>query len=160
MQQDISDFFKNSLSYGFTGTPIFEENAMGNKTTKTIFGDRLHTYMIKDAIADQNVLGFSIDYYTTFKMKDGIIDEKVPSIKINEAYAHKERLGLVVDHVLDSYNVKTKDREFNAIFAVSQKTKDNPTGFHSFTHVPMVFAHSFCIEVSSKHFIVICHVFI
>lgn len=129
MQQDISDFFKNSLSYGFTGTPIFEENAMGNKTTKTIFGDRLHTYMIKDAIADQNVLGFSIDYYTTFKMKDGIIDEKVPSIKINEAYAHKERLGMVVDHVLDSYNVKTKDREFNAIFAVSQKTKDNPTGF-------------------------------
>ncbi len=129
MQQDISSFFKNSLSYGFTGTPIFEENAMGNKTTKTIFGKRLHTYMIKDAIADQNVLGFSIDYYTTFKMKDGIIDEKVPSIKINEAYAHKERLSMVVDHVLDSYNVKTKDREFNAIFAVSQKTKDNPTGF-------------------------------
>lgn len=129
MQQDISNFFKNSLSYGFTGTPIFEENAMGNKTTKTIFGERLHTYMIKDAIADYNVLGFSIDYYNTLKIKDGVIDEKVPSIKINEAYAHKDRLNLIVDHILDSYNVKTKDREFNAIFAVSQKTKDNPTGF-------------------------------
>ena len=129
MQQDISNFFKNSLSYGFTGTPIFEENAMGHKTTKTIFGERLHTYMIKDAIADYNVLGFSIDYYNTLKIKEGVIDEKVPSIKINEAYAHKDRLNLIVDHILDSYNVKTKDREFNAIFAVSQKTKDNPTGF-------------------------------
>ncbi|WP_149731224.1 type I restriction endonuclease subunit R [Methanobrevibacter millerae] len=129
MQQDISNFFKNSLSYGFTGTPIFEENAMGHKTTKTIFGERLHTYMIKDAIADYNVLGFSIDYYNTLKIKEGVIDEKVHSIKINEAYAHKDRLNLIVDHILDSYNVKTKDSEFNAIFAVSQKTKDNPTGF-------------------------------
>ena len=129
MQQDISNFFKNSLSYGFTGTPIFEENASGQKTTKTIFGDRLHTYMIKDAIADQNVLGFSIDYYSTMKTKEDIVDEKVYSIKINEALAHKDRLNLIVDHILDSYNAKTKDREFNAIFAVSQKTKDNPNGF-------------------------------
>jgi type I restriction enzyme R subunit len=129
MQQDISNFFKNSLSYGFTGTPIFEENAKGLKTTKTIFGDRLHTYMIKDAIADHNVLGFSIDYYNTLKMKEGVIDEEVYSIKINEAYASEERLNLIVDHILDSYNAKTKDREFNAIFAVSQKTKDNPSGF-------------------------------
>lgn len=129
MQQDINAFFENSLSYGFTGTPIFEENAMGYKTTKTIFGDRLHTYMIKDAIADQNVLGFSVDYYTTMKAKEGISDEKVSSIKTNEVYASKDRLNLIVDHVLDSYNAKTKDREFNAIFAVSSKSKDNPTGF-------------------------------
>ena len=129
MHQDISSFFENCLSYGFTGTPIFEENSMGLKTTKTIFGKRLHTYMIKDAIADHNVLGFSIDYYQTLKMKDDIVDEEVYSIKINEAYASKERLNLIVDHILDSYNAKTKDREFNAIFAVSQKTKDNPSGF-------------------------------
>lgn len=129
MQQDINKFFENSLSYGFTGTPIFEENAMGYKTTKTIFGDRLHTYMIKDAIADQNVLGFSVDYYTTMKAKEGITDEKVSSIKTGEAYASTERLNLIVDHVLDSYNAKTKDREFNAIFAVSPKSSDNPTGF-------------------------------
>ena len=129
MQQDISSFFKNSLSYGFTGTPIFEENAKGLKTTKTIFGDRLHTYMIKDAIADHNVLGFSIDYYNTLKMKDEVTDEEVHSIKINEAYASEERLNLIVDHILESYDAKTKNREFNAIFAVSQKTKDNPTGF-------------------------------
>ena len=129
MQQDISNFFKNSLSYGFTGTPIFRENAFGNKTTKMIFGDRLHTYMIKDAIADHNVLGFSIDYYNTIKAHEDIIDEKVKSIKINEAYGHPERLNLIVDHILNSYNAKTKDREFNAIFAVSQKTQDNPTGF-------------------------------
>ena len=129
MQQDINKFFENSLSYGFTGTPIFKENAMGYKTTKTIFGDRLHTYMIKDAIADQNVLGFSVDYYTTMKAKEEIKDEKVSSIKTNEAYGNKERLNLIVDHVLDSYNAKTKDREFNAIFAVSPKSSDNPTRF-------------------------------
>ena len=129
MHSDITSFFENCLSYGFTGTPIFAENAMGFKTTKSIFGDLLHTYMIKDAIADYNVLGFSIDYYKTLKMKEGIVDKEVSSIKINEAYAHPTRLNMIVDHILDSYDAKTKDREFNAIFAVSQKTKDNPSGF-------------------------------
>ncbi len=129
MQQDISSFFKNCLSYGFTGTPIFRENSFGHKTTKMIFGERLHTYMIKDAIADHNVLGFSIDYYNTIKAKDDIEDEKVISIKENEAYAHPKRLNIVVDNILDSYNAKTKGKEFNAIFAVSPKSKDNPTGF-------------------------------
>lgn len=129
MQQSISNFFKNSLSYGFTGTPIFRQNAFGHKTTKMIFGERLHTYMIKDAIADHNVLGFSIDYYNTIKAKDDIEDEQVTSIKENEAYAHPKRLNMVVDNILDSYDAKTKGREFNAIFAVSQKSKDNPTGF-------------------------------
>ena len=129
MQQNISNFFKNSLSYGFTGTPIFAKNSFGHKTTKMIFGDQLHTYMIKDAIADHNVLGFSIDYYNTFKGKDDIVDEKVKSIKINEVYAYPERLNNVVDNILDNYDKKTKNREFNAIFAVSPKSKDNPTGF-------------------------------
>ena len=129
MQQDISSFFTNSLCYGFTGTPIFERNSFGQKTTKTIFGDRLHTYMIKDAIADENVLPFSIEYYSTMKIKDDVVDEKVSSIKSSEALAHEDRLNLIVDNILDCYNKKTKDREFNAIFAVSQKTKDNPTGF-------------------------------
>ena len=129
MQQDINNFFKNSLSYGFTGTPIFEENSMGEKTTKTIFGERLHTYMIKDAIADQNVLGFSIYYYKTFEMKDNITDEKVHSIKENEVYTNKDRLNAIVDTILDTYNKKTKDRKYNALFAVSQKTKDNQAGF-------------------------------
>ncbi|MBQ2652608.1 MAG: type I restriction endonuclease subunit R [Methanobrevibacter sp.] len=129
MQQNISNFFENSLSYGFTGTPIFKDNSMGDKTTKMVFGKQLHTYMIKDAIADHNVLGFSIDYYNTVKAKDDIADEKVKSIKINEAYAHPDRLNMVVDKIIDSYNAKTKDKEFNAIFAVSQKTEDNPNGF-------------------------------
>ena len=129
MQQDISNFFKNCLSFGFTGTPIFEKNSFGNKTTKMIFGERLHTYMIKDAIADHNVLGFSVDYYNTIKAKDDIEDEKVRSINTEEVYSHPDRLNMVVDKILDSYDVKTKKREFNAIFAVSQKSKDNPTGY-------------------------------
>ena len=63
------------------------------------------------------------------KIKEDVVDEKVSSIKSSEALAHEDRLNLIVDNILDSYNKKTKDREFNAIFAVSQKTKDNPTGF-------------------------------
>lgn len=129
MHNDISSFFENCLSFGFTGTPIFKDNSFGHKTTKMIFGERLHTYMIKDAIADHNVLGFSIDYYNTIRAKDDIEDEKVTSIKENEAYAHPKRLNMIVDHILDSYDAKTKGREFNAIFAVSQKSKDNPNGF-------------------------------
>ena len=129
MQQNISEFFENSLAYGFTGTPIFEENAPGYKTTKSIFGDRLHTYMIKDAIADHNVLGFSIDYYSTMKLKDGVTDEQVSSINMNEVYAHKDRLNEIADNILNTYNAKTRNGEFNAIFAVSQKTQDNETGF-------------------------------
>ncbi|PWB87855.1 type I restriction endonuclease subunit R [Methanobrevibacter thaueri] len=129
MHNDITTFFENTLSYGFTGTPIFEANAMGTKTTKSIFKERLHTYMIKDAIADQNVLGFSIDYYSTMKTKEGIIDEEVAAIKKTEVLAHPDRLNMIVDHILDSYDYKTKDREFNAIFAVSQKSKENPTGY-------------------------------
>lgn len=129
MHSDITKFFTNCLYYGFTGTPIFKENSNDKKTTKMIFGDRLHRYMIKDAIADHNVLGFSIDYFKTMNIKEDIADEKVKSIKMNEAYAAPERLNLIVDHILDSYNAKTKNKIFNAIFAVSQKTKDNPNGF-------------------------------
>lgn len=129
MQQDINNFFENCLSYGFTGTPIFKDNSFGHKTTEMIFTKRLHTYMIKDAIADHNVLGFSIEYYNTIKGKEDIIDEKVKSINTDELYAFPERLNMVVDHILDSYDSKTKNRKFNAIFAVSQKSKDNPSGF-------------------------------
>lgn len=119
MHQTISDFFKNSLCYGFTGTPIMRENAKGGKTTKNIFGKRLHSYVIKDAIADNNVLGFSVDYYGGAKLKN-TEDEEVKSIDKNEFLRSEKRLSQIVDYVIKSYDNKTKNREFNAMFAVAQ----------------------------------------
>ena len=63
-----SDFFDNTQIFGFTGTPIFVENAVDGHTTKEIFGNCLHKYLIKDAIADENVLGFLVEYYHAMPM--------------------------------------------------------------------------------------------
>ena len=83
MHQSIIGFFENSLSFGFTGTPILRENSGGGRTTKDIFKKILHTYLIKDAIADENVLGFSVDYYGGAELKK-ITDEEVHSIDKKE----------------------------------------------------------------------------
>lgn len=120
MHQDITSFFENSLCYGFTGTPIFKENAYGGKTTKAIFGKRLHSYLIKDAIADHNVLGFSVDYYGGASIKEDVEGE-VSSIDTKEVFEDENRLNQIVDHIIESYDIKTKNREFNAIFAVPPK---------------------------------------
>lgn len=120
MHNNIEDFFSNSLSFGFTGTPIFKDNSNGELTTQSIFNKRLHTYLIKDAIHDENVLGFSIDYYNTAHLKDNVEDSEVKSIDTNEFYRSEKRLNDIVDNIIESYNAKTRNREFNAIFAVSQ----------------------------------------
>lgn len=120
MHQAITSFFENSLCYGFTGTPIFKENAAGGKTTKSIFGKRLHTYAIKDAIADHNVLGFSVDYFGGAKIKEGVEGE-VSSINTQEVFEDENRMNQIVDHIIESYDKKTRNREFNAIFAVPPK---------------------------------------
>ncbi len=62
--KNIVKFFRNSQLFGFTGTPIFEQNHINKRTTGEIFNDCLHTYLIKDAIADENVLGFLVEYVT------------------------------------------------------------------------------------------------
>lgn len=119
MHNSITEFFTNSLSFGFTGTPIFAENSDGARTTQSIFKKQLHTYMIKDAIADNNVLGFSVDYYGGAKLKN-IRDMEVESIDTKEFLESDKRLGQIVDKVIESYDSKTKNREFNAMFAVSR----------------------------------------
>ena len=119
MHHSITEFFTNSLSFGFTGTPIFAENSDGARTTKSIFNKQLHTYMIKDAIADGNVLGFSVDYYGGAKLKD-IPDVDVEGIDTKEFLESDKRLGQIVDKVIESYDSKTKNREFNAMFTVSR----------------------------------------
>jgi type I restriction enzyme R subunit len=120
----IKEFFNNAQFFGFTGTPILAKNSIKNKTTEDIFEQRLHTYTIKDAIDDDNVLGFSVDYYNTIKDKDDDSnydldeDQEVTSINTKEAFHDERRLNLVVDYILDNHDKKTYNREFNAIFAV------------------------------------------
>ncbi|MCR2035150.1 type I restriction endonuclease subunit R [Adlercreutzia mucosicola] len=135
MHKDITKHFKNYHLFGFTGTPIFAENARsgGNprlRTTEQAFGDKLHTYTIVDAIRDENVLPFRIDYIKTIKKRDEYPDEKVYDIHRQGAYQAAERVGLIVNYILDHYAQKTKrDRNyllkdqrvmgFNSIFATA-----------------------------------------
>ena len=119
MHQSITDFFTNALSFGFTGTPIFARNSDGARTTKDIFGKKLHEYVIKDAIADNNVLGFSVDYYGGAKLKTEI-DKDVTKINTKEFLESDKRLNQIVDHIIESYDRKTRNREFNAMFTVSR----------------------------------------
>ncbi len=125
----IKDYFKNRLFFGFTGTPIFEENSVGFTTTKDLFGSCLHKYIIKDAIDDDNVLGFSVEYYSTFRSKflkeengdDIDVDEmdKVKGINKDEVFSADERLSNIADFIIKNHDRKTYNREYNAIFAVS-----------------------------------------
>lgn len=135
MHKDITKHFKNYHLFGFTGTPIFAENARsgGNpqlRTTEQPFGDKLHTYTIVDAIRDENVLPFRIDYIKTIKERDEYPDEKVYDIYRQGAYQAAERVDLIVNYILDHYAQKTKrDRNyllkdqrvmgFNSIFATA-----------------------------------------
>lgn len=133
MHARIVKFFKNYHLFGFTGTPIFSANTGGGasaRTTAQIFGDKLHTYTIVDAINDGNVLPFRIDYVNTIKMADGVVDEQVRAIDEERALEAPERVREVVSYVLDNFDRKTKrgnfylhDKRrvdgFNSIFAAS-----------------------------------------
>ncbi|MEN8122698.1 MAG: type I restriction endonuclease subunit R [Bacteroidota bacterium] len=121
--EDIKNFFENSQMFGFTGTPIFEENAgtneYGKRTTSMLFDKILHKYVITDAIRDENVLKFSIEYISTFKKKDHILDIDVEAIDEAEVMNAPERLNNVADYIITNHNRKTHSREFTSIFAVS-----------------------------------------
>ncbi len=113
MHTAITKNFKKYHLFGFTGTPIFAQNAGtgGNvqlKTTQQAFGDKLHTYTIVDAINDGNVLPFRIDYVNTIKEKDGILDAQVPAIDREKAMASPERVSIVTKYILDHFDQKTK----------------------------------------------------
>jgi len=128
---DIKDFFTNCQMFGFTGTPIFEKNAgtneFGKRTTSMLFGKILHKYVITDAIRDENVLKFSIEYISTFKKKDHIADIDVEAIDEAEVMNAPERLNNITDYIIANHSRKTHSREFTSIFCVSQK--DIKTGF-------------------------------
>ena len=99
----IMKFFDNAQVFGFTGTPIFTENAVDGHTTKEVFGDCLHKYLIKDAIADENVLGFLVEYYHG--------NENVEKGNAN-------RMEEIAKFILNNFNKSTFDGEFDALFAV------------------------------------------
>ncbi|QFR39352.1 type I restriction endonuclease subunit R [Candidatus Gracilibacteria bacterium 28_42_T64] len=118
----IVKFFNNHQMFGFTGTPILAENNNKGRTTADLFGDCLHKYVITDAIRDENVLKFSIEYINTFKTKKGFelsSDEKVEDINTSEIFESPERLDKVTDYILNIHNSKTHSKSFTAMFCVS-----------------------------------------
>ncbi|WP_194768125.1 type I restriction endonuclease subunit R [Tamlana sp. I1] len=119
----IVNFFTNHQLFGFTGTPIFVKNAISKKsikqTTANLFHECLHQYVITDAIRDENVLKFSIEYYNVFKNKEGIEDVKVEDINKQEVYESNEYLNSITNYIIANHNRKTHHRAFTAMFCVS-----------------------------------------
>lgn len=132
MSTAIRRAFKNYNLFGFTGTPIFAENAGGGgllRTTEQVFGDRLHTYTIVDAINDGNVLPFRVSYHNTVRASGSAIDKQVEAIDTDEVLMHPDRIEDVTGYILDTFDTKTKRtagyslgakrvRGFNSMFAV------------------------------------------
>ena len=113
MHKAITKNFKKYHIFGFTGTPIFAQNTssggdMRLKTTQQAFGDKLHTYTIVDAINDENVLPFRIDYVNTLKTKDDILDKQISAIDRERIMSAPERVKEVVKYILEHFDQKTK----------------------------------------------------
>ncbi len=124
MHRDIVRHFAKAQFFGFTGTPRFEVNGKVEgkivQTTKALFGECLHTYLIKDAIFDNNVLGFHVEYIKTIEgAYDASDDTKVWGIDTNELYMADERMRLIAEHILANHMSKTRNRQYTAIFAVA-----------------------------------------
>ena len=123
MHKDIVRHFAKAQFFGFTGTPRFEVNGKVEgkitQTTEKLFGECLHSYLIKDAIFDNNVLGFHIEYIKTI---EGAYDENdstmTEAIDIGELYMADERMSLIANHIIRNHKAKTRNRQYTAIFAV------------------------------------------
>jgi type I restriction enzyme R subunit len=122
----IKSYFNNIQLFGFTGTPIFAENAVkneqGKRTTAELFNECLHKYVITDAIKDENVLKFSVEYVGRYKQKDDSktnLDIEVEDIDTKELMDSQIRLSKITDYILAQHNRKTYNCEFTAMFCVS-----------------------------------------
>lgn len=122
----IKEYFNNCQMFGFTGTPIFADNAnkneLGKRTTKDLFEECLHKYVITDAIKDENVLKFSVEYVGRYKHKDGRetnIDIEVEDIDTKELMEDETRLNKITDYIIANHNRKTHSRDFTAMFCTS-----------------------------------------
>ncbi|NOQ26327.1 MAG: HsdR family type I site-specific deoxyribonuclease [Bacteroidales bacterium] len=122
----INTFFNNPQMFGFTGTPIFAENAskndLGKRTTKDLFTKSLHKYVITDAIKDGNVLKFLVEYIGKYKQKEDSetnIDIEVEDIDTKELMESPVRLEKIADYILANHNRKTHNKDYSAMFCVS-----------------------------------------
>ncbi|EOG6905486.1 type I restriction endonuclease subunit R [Flavobacterium psychrophilum] len=122
----ITQYFNNYQMFGFTGTPIFVDNATSIKgikqTTASLFGEKLHQYVITDAIKDENVLRFSVEYVGKYKEKENSqneIDIEVESIDTKELMESPQRLEKIANYIIQQHPIKTHNREFTAMFCVN-----------------------------------------
>ena len=127
-QKNLNKKFKKFYQFGFTGTPIFPENALGAETTASVFGRELHSYVITDAIRDEKVLKFKVDYNDVrpkFKSIESEQDEKkLTAAENKKAFLHPGRINEISQYILKNYRIKTHrnqggNKGFNAMFAVS-----------------------------------------
>ena len=121
MHRIIRQHFNNAQYFGFTGTPRFEENkSQDGRSTADIFGRCLHTYLIKDAIHDGNVLGFSVDYINTIKENtiETEIDDMVEDINKDEVWMSDDRIELIVRHIIENHDKYTRNRQYSSILTV------------------------------------------
>lgn len=131
MHKIIIKKFNKYFIFGFTGTPIFKENArsLGGivQTTDQTFGEKLHTYTIVDAIKDKNVLPFKYDYVGRVDIKDDVENEQVYAIDVEKAFDNKIRIALITDYIIKNFDNKTKagNYMFKAIDNVSELAKGN-----------------------------------
>ena len=122
IHMNLKSFFEKTQMIGFTGTPIFAENSNNSKTTEELFTKMLHSYTILDAIEDENVLSFNLEYVNTFVGNKNIIEtttEKAYKINTKEIYHHKKRKMIVIHDILSKHSLKTNNKNYNGIFAVS-----------------------------------------
>ena len=124
MHKDIVRYFQDAQFFGFTGTPRFEVNGKVNgkivQTTKSLFGECLHSYLIKNAIFDNNVLGFHVEYIKTMDGDYDLDDNTMTNaIDVNELYMADERMTMIANHIIQNHKAKTRNRQYTAIFAVS-----------------------------------------
>ena len=148
MHKSIIKKFKKYYIFGFTGTPIFPENARTIKgiseTTEQVFGEKLHTYTIVNAIADKNVLPFRYEYVGRVDIRDDVKDEKVYNIDEEKLFDNKIRINLITNYIIEHFSTKTKTNEsyvystLDNVVDVAKKqsteeikTKKNINGFNS-----------------------------
>lgn len=122
----ITQYFNNYQMFGFTGTPIFVDNATSIKglkqTTASLFGENLHKYVITDAIKDENVLRFSVEYVGKYREKENSqneIDIEVEAIDTKELMESPQRLEKIANYIIQQHPLKTQKREFTAMFCVN-----------------------------------------
>lgn len=127
-QKNLTSKFQKYYQFGFTGTPIFPTNSLGAETTESVFGVKLHSYIITDAIRDEKVLKFKVDYndvrpqFKSIETEKNL--EKLTALEKKLAFLHPERIEQIAQYVLDNFKQKTHrfnagNNGFNAMFAVS-----------------------------------------